>query len=391
GSAPGATGVEPEPEGGPGARRRARRATSAVVVVVLLGLASTLPGQVTAWANALGLSTSGNQVTNWAQWNYSGYQAKSGWAEYHALMTTMSSVGRRYGCGRALWEYSAAEDRFGTPEALMLLPYWTNDCIASEEGLLMESSPTTPYHYLDQAELSVAPSDPQVGLEYGPPDVRLGVAHLQRLGVRYYMAYSPTLVAAANRDPALALVATTRAFPAPGAKWYVYLVRHAGLVEGLAHPPAVVSGVGSAATWLAANQAWWLTPRLERVYLAQSGPASWPRAPSVWTMPATTREPSERVSRVRVGLQSVSFHVSRLGVPTLVKVSYYPGWHAIGATGPYRVSPNLMVVVPTSHDVELVYGSTPATTIGRDLTLLTVLAGVAYLMWRPKRRWRTRR
>ncbi|HET8990868.1 MAG TPA: hypothetical protein VFN59_07195 [Acidimicrobiales bacterium] len=391
GSAPGATGVEPEPEGGPGARRRARRATSAVVVVVLLGLASTLPGQVTAWANALGLSTSGNQVTNWAQWNYSGYQAKSGWPEYHALMTTMAAVGRRYGCGRALWEYSAAEDRFGTPEALMLLPYWTNDCIDSEEGLLMESSPTTPYHYLDQAELSVAPSDPQVGLNYGPPDVARGVAHLQRLGVRYYMAYSPSLVAAANRDPALRLVATTRAFPAPGAKWYVYRVRHAGLVEGLAHPPAVVAHVGSAASWLAANQTWWLTPRLESVYLAASGPASWPRARSVWSMPATSREPSERVSRVRVGLQSVSFRVSRLGVPTLVKVSYYPGWHVTGATGPYRVSPNLMVVVPTSHRVELLYGSTPATTIGRDLTLVTVIGGLGWLVAGPRRRRRARR
>ncbi len=380
-----------EPDAGPGARRRTRRATSAVVVVVLVGLASTLPGQVTAWANALGLSTTGNQVTNWAQWNYSGYQAKSGWPEYHALMTTMAAVGRRDGCGRALWEYSAAEDRFGTPEALMLLPYWTNDCIDSEEGLLMESSPTTPYHYLDQAELSVAPSDPQVGLEYGPPDVRLGVRHLQRLGVRYYMVYSPTLVAAANRDPALRLVATTRAFPAPGARWYVYLVSHAGLVEGLAHPPTVVSGVASAATWLAANQTWWLTPRLEGVSLAQSGPADWPRAKSVWRMPSATREPRERVSRVRVGLQSLSFDVSRLGVPTLVKVSYYPAWHAIGATGPYRVSPNLMVVVPTSHHVELLYGSTPATTIGRDLTLGTVLVGVAYLVWRPKRRRRARR
>ena len=390
-SVAGATGADPEPEGGRGARRRARRATSAVVVVVLLGLASTLPGQVTAWANALGLSTSGNQVTNWAQWNYSGYQAKSGWPEYHALMTTMAAVGRRDGCGRALWEYSASEDRFGTPEALMLLPYWTNDCVDSEEGLLMESSPTTPYHYLDQAELSVAPSDPQVGLNYGPPDVALGVAHLQRLGVRYYMAYSPSLVAAANRDPALRLVATTRAFPAPGAKWFVYRVRHAGLVEGLAHPPAVVAHVGTAASWLAANQTWWLTPRLESVYLAASGPASWPRARSVWKMPATTREPTERVSRVRVGLQSVSFHVSRLGVPTLVKVSYYPNWHVTGATGPYRVSPNLMVVVPTRHNVELLYGSTPAATIGRDLTLVTVVVGLGGLVAWPRRRRRTPR
>ena len=40
----------------------------------------------------------------------------------------------------------------------------------------------------------------------------------------------------------------------------------------------------------------------------------------------------------------------------LVKISYYPRWQVSGATGPYRVSPNLMVVVPTSKNVSLVYG-----------------------------------
>ena len=70
--------------------------------------------------------------------------------------------------------------------------------------------------------------------------------------------------------------------------------------------------------------------------------------------------PKVSVTHVKVGLQSLSFHVSRVGVPMLVKISYYPRWHVTGASGPYRVSPNLMVVVPTSKDVSLVYASTPA-------------------------------
>ena len=32
-------------------------------------------------------------------------------------------------CGRAHWEYESNLDRYGTPMALMLLPYWTNGCI----------------------------------------------------------------------------------------------------------------------------------------------------------------------------------------------------------------------------------------------------------------------
>ena len=42
--------------------------------------------------------------------------------------------------------------------------------------------------------------------------------------------------------------------------------------------------------------------------------------------------PEVTVSNVVVGLQSISFHVSRVGVPVLVKISYFPRWQAKGAT-----------------------------------------------------------
>jgi len=103
------------------------------------------------------------------------------------------------------------------------------------------------------------------------------------------------------------------------------------------------------------NEKWWLTPSLQGVYAAETGPSTWPRAPSVASMTASTPLPAVTVTHVHVGLQDLSFHVSRIGVPMLVKISYYPRWHVSGATGPYRVSPNLMVVVPTSKDVSLNY------------------------------------
>ena len=65
-----------------------------------------------------------------------------------------------------MWQYDPSLNRFGTTEALMLLPYWSDGCIGSMEGLLFESSATTPYHFFNQAELSVSPSDPMVGLAY---------------------------------------------------------------------------------------------------------------------------------------------------------------------------------------------------------------------------------
>ena len=47
--------------------------------------------------------------------------------------------------------------------------------------------------------------------------------------------------------------------------------------------------------------------------------------------------PRSTVSNVEIGEQSLSFDVDQVGVPVLVKVSYFPNWEASGAEGPYRV------------------------------------------------------
>ncbi len=59
--------------------------------------------------------------------------------------------------------------------------------------------------------------------------------------------------------------------------------------------------------------------------------------------------PQIEVSDVQIDQQELSFHVDEVGVPVLVKVSYFPNWAVDGAEGPYRVAPNMMVVVPTEQ------------------------------------------
>ncbi len=368
---------------------RQARLANASAAIVLAGLLSTVPGLVPAVATVLNLNTSGNEVTNWASWNYSGYQGKAAWPEYHDVMTTMASVGRRYGCGRAMWEYSSSENRFGTPMALMLLPYWTNNCVDSMEGLFFESSPTVPFHFLNQAELSASPSEAQVGLPYGPLNVTEGVQHLQMLGVRYFIAFSPAVVAQAERDPSLVPLVTTRHWPSPGVTWHVYLVKSSPLVVGLTRNPVVVSSLNSRVAWQNANVAWWLNPSRWSTMLAASGPSSWSHQPSVPVLnPPQALFTPTTVSGVAVGTQTVSFRVSALDKPVLVKVSYYPRWHVSGALGPFRVSPNLMVVVPTSHRVTLTYGADSAVRDGSFLSGVLILVGAVNVVVSLRRRRR---
>ena len=344
-----------------------------------------------------------NEVTNWSVLNYAGYEAQPAYPEYRSVIQTMEAVSRRYGCGRAMWEYSDTEQRFGTPEALMLLPYWTSGCIGSMEGLLFESSTTTPYHFLDQAELSAGPSDPEVGLPYGPLDVTLGVQHLQLLGVKYFMAETSQVEQEANADPALKLVATTGPWPSnyngavTNTTWDIYVVRDSALVTPLRNDPVVISGVKpSPSSWLGSatdegpSLAWYTHPSRWNVELAQGGPASWPRTPVSDIRPTVKHAGTTRVTAVSEGDSSISFHVSRVGTPVLVKVSYFPNWHASGADGPWRVTPNLMVVVPTSHDVTLTYGRSPADDLGQLATLLGLVALVVMFVVPAVRRWRLR-
>jgi hypothetical protein len=75
---------------------------------------------------------------------------------------------------------------------------------------------------------------------------------------------------------------------------------------------------------------------------------------------------------------------SSIGQPVLVKISYFPNWKASGAEGPYRVTPNLMVVVPTSTHVELHYGDTGVEYLSWLLTAFGV-AGLVLLFRRGDR------
>ena len=154
------------PPSGPGCRWPS--ATLAVTVGVRGGAAGQLPGSEktetgVSWPRFSPWSIDAEPasfIPSWAKWNYTGYEGKDAYREYYDVVTRMAEVGEQRGCGRAFWEYEKELDRYGTPMALMLLPYWTDGCIGSMEGLYFEASSTTPFHFITQTELSTRPAPP---------------------------------------------------------------------------------------------------------------------------------------------------------------------------------------------------------------------------------------
>ena len=335
--------------------------------------------------DALGIDVGGrNFVTDWSRWNYSGYERKEAYPEYRGIVSTMAEVGETNGCGRSLWEYSADLNDYGTPMALMLLPHWTDGCIGSMEGLYFEASSTTPFHFLVQSELSQAPSRAQRDMPYRDLDVDAGVEHMQLMGVRYYLARTPEAQAAAEANPDLTEIATD-------GPWVVYEVADADLVEALDHEPVVTTAAGTQDEWLGCKEGeppcpgaaleWFQDRSRWDVALAADGPEQWQRLEPGQVAPARSVTPAV-VSDIDVGDSTISFRVDRPGTPVLVKASYFPNWEASGADGPYRVAPNLMVVVPTDDEVQLSYGRTGIDLLAIVLTLLGV-AGAVVLARRP--------
>ena len=378
-------------------------ALGALAVLVMVGLPlRSLPGgglgDDGAYRWGPFSSSESNLGTYWVQYNFEGYEGRQptadggGSAEYWDLVDTMGRVGESRGCGPSLWEYGSGRlGSYGTPMAPMLLPYWTDRCIGSMEGLYFEASATTPYHFLMQSELSAAPSRAQRDLPYSALDVAQGTEHLRAMGVRYYMAFTDDAVGQARAVPELEEVASS-------GPWVVFEVAGSAPVTGLDRLPVVVDGIGrSSDSWLEASVGAFLAEGPDAPLLAADGPEEWPRM----TLPSTHSESGAESGTSDAGRQqvmrrlaellpqaapraevepavvsdvvrrdhSISFSVDRVGTPVLVHTSYFPNWSASGAEGPFRVTPNFMVVVPTDTQVRLDFGHSAVEWIALVITL----------------------
>ena len=166
----------------------------------------------------------------------------------------------------------------------------------------------------------------------------------------------------------------------------------APLVTGLTTTPVVVDGaeVGGP-VWQDLAVDWWIDPAARDLFAAAGGPDSWGRLPIEQARAAleagtepwgpTEALPPVAVTEIATTSSSISFRVDQVGVPVLVRTSYFPNWEVSGADGPWRVTPNLMVVVPTAEQVTFSYGRSGAEWAGWGMTWVGVAGLVVLWRW----------
>ena len=236
-------------------------------------------------------------------------------------------------------------------------------------------------------------------LRYHTFDMERGLAHMDLYGVDYYVSFTPEAADKARGIEGYTEIAVTEPF-------HIFRLPTTDLVVPASHEPSVyevpergilgslfgsetVSADGETLLSFYDMSLEWYEDidNMDR-WVVADGPEEWPRITSVDERPdVELNVPADAVSDIEIEDHRISFTTEAVGVPHLVKVSYFPNWTATGADGPWRAAPSLMVVVPTEEEVVLEFRDTWAEIAGKTLTLggvgsLLIVGGM--LIWRRR-------
>jgi hypothetical protein len=296
----------------------------------------------------------------WARHNFTGFEEKPDWKTYDALMKYLDSLPY----GRVMFEFNKEIiQKYGTPRSFELIPFWTDQ--PGMEGLLVESSLTAPWHYINQAELSVKPRGTVAGWQVPGRNYEAAIKHLKYMNISYIMACSEEVIADLDSDSRVEFL--NKIDP-----WYFYEIKgEHNYIEIMDNMPYKFK----TEDWINDMRDWYLNAdNVSNPVIYDDGSKNMANfisinKESLKDVPENPVAGKGEVLYEKVEREKIEFYTTGIGQPHLIKVSYFPNWKVIGAEGPYLVSPSLMLVYPTQNNVTLYYGMTPANRIGVTLAV----------------------
>ena len=302
------------------------------------------------------------KAAGWAEYNYTGYETKPHWETYMQMMDYIQSKP----AGR--WMIEQDHDnlqKLGTTRAFELIPFWTDS--STMEGLLVEGAFTSPFHFSNQALLSKKPSNAIPGLDQPPLNVKIGVNNLKMMNIRYMIASSDEVKEKLDENPDAVFLANFDAF-----NFYEINTTNR-YVEVLKYEPFRIK----TDEWYDSILPWFNYDDADRAFIIwDQGEEEIRQFDEINPEQVNNLEKhvlnySGEVVKEEIENEKITFETTALGVPHIIKISYFPNWKAIGAQGPFAISPSFMMVIPTQNKVTLYYGSTTIDIISRTITQIT--------------------
>ncbi len=334
-------------------------------------------------------------VDSWIQWNYSGMESKPFWNSYRLVNEYLKGDENS---PRVVYEQNEITNRAGTRRAFELLPYYSGR--STLEGLYIQSSPSSPFVFYLQSELSQIPYTLLSRYYYSRPDPDRAADRLRLFNVSQVIAFSDNIANALESSPDYEL---TMACP----PYRIFRVRRCSdsYVEPLRFRPLRIPP----RHWEKVQFEWFRksTLRVPLVVAPEDSPSDFwkdlqnydgnpgripevpiPRAPEASAAGTRTPgasapedpddHPEDKTIRAQaiLGDGKITIDTSKPGHPLWIKVSYHPDWRITEGAGElYLASPAFMLLVPKTSRVVLTFDTGSGIYLwGKILFFLTVMA-----------------
>ena len=278
----------------------------------------------------------------WIEYNFSGLEAKEHWPSWSRLTQALRGSPN---APRVSIEYHAEHEKAGSIRMYETFPFFSGR--STLEGVYNQASLQTHFVYYLASELGETSPNPFRSREYSSFDTDNALRHLRLFGANTIVALSPKLKSALGARSDVDEVADLPPYT-------VFRMRTPpAYVEALAYAP-VRSAPGG---WRDKAYRWFSRKPQSPVHLVFSEDPRFDTVePDEWLPPPARPLEASFAVEAELRPEEILIHTERPGHPLLVKVSYHPRWRAVGAEGPFLVSPALMLVVPQQRESRLVYG-----------------------------------
>jgi len=317
-------------------------------------------------------------IPRWVKWDYSGFETKGLWPQFHDVNTYLKGSCRD---PRVAYEHGLRHRSAGSVRAFESLPLFSGR--STLEGLYIQSSITSPFIFYLQSETSPRPSCPLSRYNYSRLNFHRGLEHLKMFNVSHFIAVTDTVRKAIENQPEI-----IREKDFPPYTVYRLLGNSNRYVSLLDHdPPLVITS-----NWRAIAFEWFrrgdLSTHLAFKETLEPDDARLFRSISYEKLPNSgnsgfhnIKNPISEHTDIKevIGPEEIIIETPYIGRPHLVRISYHPNWHVEGAERIYLASPSFMLIYPTHERVRLSYGRSLPNYLGCLLSaigIFIVLAGI---------------
>ena len=280
-------------------------------------------------------------------WNFNGYENKDQWTDIEKLYSNLNELPP----GRIMWEPNSDLNKYGTPMVLMTIPLYTHH--TSMEGLYFDSSITTPFHFIAVSGLAERPSNPVGGLRYINNQFEKGQEYLEELGVDYFISYTDSITNKSLESDKLTLLFSSDPFTVFGIKSDKVELVDQKLVrfEKTTFIERTVSSILRNTEFTNFFDASYVNfDNLESQRIIEIGNSGYEQL--------ETSNEVVQITDLKMTSETITFQTDRPNKLHIIKISYFPNWQIQNGSGPYRISPSFMAVVPFSENVELRFETT---------------------------------